>query len=797
MIKNYLLIGLRNLHKHLGFSIINIAGLGLGIATCLLLVVWVAHELSYDRFHTHENRLYRSSMEYSFGGQVAKTAVSPTALLPAMLTLPEVETGARFYNHSSWNPFIVRRDDKLFTESRFCFADSTFFNVFSYELVSGNADKALNEPYQVLLTETTARKYFGDADPVGKTLNVNNEQDYLVTGVLKDAPSNSFLQFDFVASFVSLRAARAEPIWWSANYLTFVVLHPDADATEVERKSSAIAMKAVGSEIQSEGDYLRYNLMIMKDLHLHSTFQNEPEVVSSSIYVYIFAGIAVLILIIACINYINLTTARASERAREVGIRKVAGALRKQLFYQFMAESACITFTAFILAFAFAALVLPFFNDLTGKRFDLQILFNPPFLAWSALGIVILSLVAGAYPAMALSGFKPVLILKGKFTNSSQGIWLRRSLVVLQFAVSVILIVGTIVIMKQLQFLQNKKLGYDKENVIILPLDGPTMEKYETLKTELLKSGAAKYVSLGSSAPSHVQAGYTISLAESSDRGIALTGLIVDEDYIHALGIELLHGKNFTQNEVKRIGEELEDGFILNEAAVASLGIDIANALGRQVIMNGRKGPIKAVAKNFHFSSLHHTIKPLVMFVEPQNLNKVLIRLPAGDVTNRLATVQRITTGLLPHRPFDYTFLDQEYSRMYDAEQRMGTLFIVFAVLAIIIACLGLLGLVAYAAIQKTKEIGIRKVLGASAQSVVMLITKDFLKLVLIGIVIGIPASVFFMDLWLANFAYRTEIGYAPMVIAALVCLIISFATSAFHAVKAAMVNPADTLRSE
>lgn len=797
MLKNYVLIGLRNLRKHIGFSAINIIGLALGIATCLLLVTWILHELSYDRFHKNESRLYRSSMEYSFGGQVARTSVSPTALLPAMLSLPEVQTGARFFNQSAWNPFIVRHGDKLFSESKFCFADSTFFEVFSYEMIKGNPKKALNQPYQVLLTESTARKYFGDTDPVGQTLNINNKQEYVITGVIQDSPSNSFLQFDFVASFSSLNAGRTEPIWWSANYLTFVVLNEGADVKAVEKKSSEIAMNAVGNDITGEGDYVRYNMMLLKDIHLHSNFANEPEVVNNVIYVYIFAGIAALIMIIACINYVNLTTARATERAREVGIRKVAGALRPQLFYQFMAESAWITFSAFLLAFGVASLLMPFFNELTGNQFSTQLIFTPRFLAWSLAGTLLLSLVAGTYPAIVMASFKPVTILKGNFKNTMQGLWLRRALVVLQFVVSVVLIVGTLVIMKQLSFLQEKKLGYDKENVIILPLDEQTQEKYSTLKSELLKSGAAKYVSLASSAPSHVQAGYSISLAEKSGRGIAITGLIIDEDYIPAMGMELLYGENFTEQDVKRITEKLDDGFILNEAALAELGVNPASAVGRKVTLNGRTGPINAVVKNFHFSSLHHAISPIVMFIEPHNLNKVLIRLSAGKVEDRLVTVQRISTVLLPHRPFEYSFLDQEYAAMYAAEQRMGSIFVTFAILAIVIACLGLLGLVAYAAVQKTKEIGIRKVLGASASSVVILITKDFLKLVLLGIVIGIPAAAYLMDMWLGNFAYRAEIGILPVIIAAVICIIISFMTAAFHAVKAAMINPAETLRSE
>jgi putative ABC transport system permease protein len=797
MLRNYFLIAVRNIRKHLGFSVINVFGLALGIATCLLLVTWVSDELSYDRFHRYENRLYRISLEYGFGGQVARTPVSPTALLPAMLTLPEVETGARFFNHSAWNPYIVRYNDRVFSESKFCFADSSFFDVFSYNLVSGNAHESLDEPYQVLLTESSARKYFGDSDPVGKLMQINNDRDYLVTGVIQDPPSNSYLRFDFIASFASLRAAREEPIWWSANYLTFVVLREGAEPKAVEEKTSDIAMKAVGKDVTGEGDYVRYNIILLRDLHLRSDFMNEPEVVGSITYVYIFAGIAALILLIASINYVNLTTARATERAREIGIRKVAGAMRHQLFYQFMAESACITFTAFFLAFGLAILGLPLFNQLAGKQFSSDVLLNWRFFSFSVAGIIVLSLLAGAYPAIAITRFKPVSVLKGNFRNSAHGLWLRRSLVVVQFSVSVVLIVGTLVILKQLDFLQQKQLGYDKENVIILPLDARTKENYSTLKTELLKSGAARYVCRGSSAPFHVQAGYSIAHAEQPEQGIALTGLVIDEDYIPAMGMALVQGQNFDEMDVTRIVQHLDEGFILNEAALVQLGIEPADAVGRKVVMNGRTGPIKGVVKNFHFSSLHHTISPLVMFIEPENLNKVLIRLSAGNVQEKLATVQRITQTLMPQRPFDYSFLDQEYGAMYAAEQRMSHLFVSFASLAIIIASLGLLGLVAYAAVQKTKEIGIRKVLGASASVIVLLLTKEFLKLVLTGIFIGIPLGAYMMTVWLNDFAYRTDIGILPAFLAGTISLLIALATAAFHALKAAFVNPAETLRSD
>jgi putative ABC transport system permease protein len=795
MIKNYLLINFRNLRKHFSYSLINIFGLGLGLATCLLLVTWIKHEVSYDRFHEKADRIFRLSLEYSFGGQVAATSVSPNALAPAVLTLPETETAARVYKVSGRNPWIVRNGDHVFHETRFYVADSTFFNVFSFTLVKGNPKKALSEPYSVILTETTAKKYFKDEEPIGKVLRINNTQDYVVTGVLEDTPSNSVMQFDFLASFHSINAGRTPPTWWSANYQTFVLLHKDADLESLKEKTNDIVQKAVGKELSGPNDYVRYNFLPLTDIYLNSPY-DESEVVSDIRYVYIFSAVALLILLIACINYINLSTARAADRAKEVGIRKVVGALRKQLFVQFIGESILITFFAFVFAFMLSQLLLPIFNELTGKHFAPTILLQPGFILSALFVLTIIAVLAGAYPAFAITAFKPVSVLKGNFKTSNKGIWLRKSLVVFQFSISIILITGTIIMVKQLQYIQLKNLGYDKSNVIMLPLDQKTREVYSSFQTELMRTGAAVKIGRGSESPVFIQGGYSIRLSESDTPPIITRGLLADQEYIPVMGIDVIEGRNFNLDDIDRLNKDTVYSFMLNESALQAMFLEPQQAVGKQVTMNGRSGEIIGIVKDFHFSSLHTDISPLVIFPEDQ-YNKIFVKLPSGDPLPHIARIRDVYTVLLPHRPFEYQFLDEQYSALYTNEQRMMTIFIVFATLAIIIACLGLLGLVSFSAAQKTKEIGIRKVLGATPSAIVILITRDFSRLVMLSIVLGIPLAYWLMTQWLGGFAYKTEIGVTPVLIASDTCVIIALTTAGYQAVKAALIDPAKTLRNE
>ena len=798
MIKNYVLITLRSLRKHFSYSLINVFGLGLGLATFILLMVWIQHEVSYDKFHTNADRIYRASLEYGFGGQVSKTSVSPTALLPTLQkNFSEIENGVRVYNPSFYTPYIVKRDDQIFQEDHFYFADSSFFKIFSYKLISGNPDKVLAEPYSAVLTQSSAKKYFGDQDPIGKTLHVNGTTDYQVTGIVEDAPVNSYLQFDFIGSFHSLRAGREEPSWWSANYQTYLLIDEAAQLATIEQKTNDIVKNILASELTNEGDYVKYNFMKLTDIHLRSTNASEMETVGDIQYIYIFSGVAFLILLIACINYVNLATARASDRAKEVGIRKVVGALRKQLFLQFLGESILITFLGFCVAFLFAQIALPFFNILTGTRISHNIFYQPSFMIMSFFLLVTIALLSGAYPAFAITAFKPVSILKGNFKFSGKGIWLRQFLVVSQFSISVILVVGTIVILKQLNFIQDKKLGYTKESTIVFPLDEKTEKVYDQLKIEFLRSGKAAYVGRATESPVQVKGGYGLNTDETAERGIIATGVSVDDDYIRALGMEIIAGRNYTEADFKKANADTIYSFIVNESALHALNLTWENAVGKKARVSGRKGEIIGVVRDFHFASLHQPIGPLVMFNELSQYNFVFIKLNQGEVQSSLETLKKVYASIVPHRPFEYEFIDQQFEALYSAEQRMGTIFSVFATLAIFIACLGLLGLVSFSASQKTKEIGIRKVLGATAPNIVLLITRDFTKLVVVAIAIGIPTAYWIMTQWLSDFAYKTDIGLWPIVIAAILCIAIAFVTASYQAIKAAFINPASTLRSE
>jgi len=532
------------------------------------------------------------------------------------------------------------------------------------------------------------------------------------------------------------------------------------------------------------------------DIHLRSDLDNEEGAVGDIRYIYMFSAIALLILGIACMNYINLATARAADRAREVGIRKVVGALRQQLFFQFIGESILITGMAFILAYGLAHALLPLFNDLTARTFTPAMLWQPSFVLSSLCILLIIALLAGAYPALAITSFKPVSVLKGNFKTSGRGVWLRKTLVVAQFCISIVLIIGTMVIYKQLDFIQSKKLGYDRENTMVLPLDSKTEEVFSTLRRELLRRGVASHVARGSESPSQIRGGYNFNINATQDMGTLTTGLIADEAYIPAMGMTIVAGRNFTTADIERAERDTVYTFILNESALREVGLKPDQAVGKTIQMNGRLGDIIGVVSDFHFTSLHKAIGPLVIFPEVQQMDKILIKLAPGDVASRIQSIQSIYASLVPHRPFEFEFVDQQYAAQYQSEQRMGHVFIVFAVLAIAIASLGLLGLVSFSAVQKTKEIGIRKVLGASGASIVLLISKDFSRLIVVSIVLGIPLAWWGMHQWLQGFAYQVDIGWLPLVAAAILCIVIAFGTTLYQSIKASLINPAETLRN-
>lgn len=797
MIKNYLLIAVRSIRKHFSYSLINIFGLGLGLTICILIVIWIQHELSFDRFHENGGNIYRSSLEYSFGGQTSKTSVSPTALLPVLSrNFSEIKTGVRLYNPASFSPFVVSVEGNKFQESKFYFADSTFFSVFTFPLLQGDPNTALNAPNTIVFSKSSAKKYFGEADPLGKVVRVNDTREYTVTGIMNDLPDNSTLRADFVASFSTLPQSKDEQ-WWSANYETYFVLQDNADVTSLAQKTNIIVKEALGSELSGANDYVVYNWIALTDIHLYSDM-NESQPVGDIQYVYIFAGVALIILLLAAINYINLTTARAMDRAKEVGIRKTVGAERLQLVFQHLSESFLVTLFAFLLALLLVQLLLPFFNSITGKELDRVFFTSPVFITGSILSILGITFLAGAYPALAITSFRTVNILKGNFKTSTKGVWLRKTLVIAQFCISVLLMVGTITISKQLDFMQTKKLGYEKENIILLPLDRKTEEVYVQLKTELLRTGKASAVTRATESPTNVRGGYSISLDGSpNEKGIIITATSVDPEFIPTMNMEVIAGRNYTETDMQVYRTDTTYGFVINESASKEMGLQPENAIGKKATVNGRKGEIIGVVKDFHFTSLHEPIAPFLFFNEESQYNYIFVKLESGSFQETLTELKEVYSMVVPHRPFEYEFLDQQYDALYTSEQRLSFLFTVFATLAMIIACLGLFGLVSFSAAQKTKEIGIRKVLGATASSIVLLITKEYTRLILLAIILSVPLSLWITGVLLEGFAYKTNIGPLYLISISGISLILALGTASFQAIKASLINPSESMRNE
>jgi putative ABC transport system permease protein len=792
MFRNYFKIAVRNLLRHKILSAINILGLATGIVCCLLITLYVFHETSYDRFHEKTDRIVRVTMEFAADGVVNKVSVTGNKVFPAFKRdFPEGETGVRMYPGSE----VVKYGNKLFDEKSFVYADSTLFDIFSFKLLEGDPKKVLNKPNTVVVTASTAKKYFGNEDAVGKVLRINNEKDFVVTGVVADCPTNSQIKFDFLASFYSLEDyVYKEETWWNASYFTYLLLKTPEAAKIVETKIPAYMKAEDKNNNINSGNYLTFHLEPLKDVHLYSTVEGGFEPGSDYRYVYIFSAIALLILAIACFNYINLTTARAAERAKEVGIRKVMGAVRKQLIGQFMSESVLTVSLALMISLLLVKLLLPTFNLLAAKQLTFISVFQPAIIFTLLIILLIIGLIGSVYPALVLSGFNPVKVLKGNFKTSTSGIWLRKSLIVIQFIISVGLIVCTIVIQSQLSFIQNKKLGYNRQNIVVLPLDKFVQGKLNTFRTEFLSNPNIFSITTCNQTPAYIPGKYSLSL---NNRNMIVTAVRTDKDFIKTLQLKLISGSDFTDAD-----QELADStniqrpLILNEAAVKSLGWKPDKAIGKTLQFQGNNSIVKGVVKDFHFSSMHEAISPFVIFLS-SNTRNLLVKLSDNQLPQTLQFMKEKWNMLAPHRPFGYEFLDDEFNKLYSAETRTGELFYVFALLAIALACLGLFGLAAFAAQQRTKEIGIRKVLGASVINITTLLSGDFIQLVVVSIVVASPIAWYVMNKWLQDFAYRISITWWVFVFAGAIAVVIALATISYQAIKAAIANPVKSLRTE
>jgi putative ABC transport system permease protein len=797
MIKHYFKIALRNLWKKKVFSVINLTGLSIGLTSCLLITLYIQHELSYDEFQKKGDRIARVIMEYSFGGATQKGNFTSTKVAPSFKrNFPEVETAVRMTKRSR----VIKYEDKLFNEKSVVFADSTFFDLFSFKLIKGNRKQALSGPNVVVFTETSAKKYFDHEDPVGKIVQLgSNATPYQVTGVIEDCPSNSQIKFDFLASFSSLGASQ-EQTYWDANYTTYLLLKGPASIASLQAKIPSFMKKEMASELTGS-DYVTFFLEPFKRVHLYSEYAGfEPN--NSIIYIYIIGAVALLILAIACFTYINLSTARSMERAKEVGIRKVAGAFKKQIFWQFIGESVLLSVSALLISVSITILLLPSFNQLAERQLTVGALSSPYVIFFALFIIVCISLFAGSYPAFILSRFQPIKVLKGIFKNSDSGISLRKSLIVFQFVISVFLIVATFVIQNQLYYIQHKKLGLNREHVIVLPLDQKMLDDLNTLKTEFKTEPNVLNVAMTDNEPVNIISGYSMHRPDmQANQRIMVNANVVDEEFVKATGLEIIAGTDFTLQDMKDVSYDDQEKktyhYILNESATKELGWKPDEAIGKKMFLGEhRPGTVRAVIRDFHFSSFHNPIKPLVLFNEAWGDN-LLVKLSGNDIERTIYSLGTKWKNIVSHRPFEYSFLDESYNKLYDSELRLGRLLNIFATVAILLAVLGLFGLSAYAIQQRVKEIGIRKILGASVPNLVTLLSKDFLKLVAIASLIAFPIAWLVMNKWLEDFAYRVNIPWWIFLVAGLLTVIIALLTVSFQAIRAAFVNPVKNLRAE
>ncbi|MEI3801621.1 MULTISPECIES: ABC transporter permease [unclassified Chitinophaga] len=775
------------------YSAINITGLSAGIACFILLALYLRNEWTYDQFHAHAAELYRIRLDYGEKDQpVTHTALTPGGLAPVMKDFPEVKYISRVYPSAT----TVAYGDKVMNENSFLYADPAFFNMFSFPLIAGNAATVLSGPNMIVLSETMARKYFGTTDIVGKTLKINNRKEYQVTGVAIDPPANTHLKFDFIASYASLGK---NDTWNSANDYTYIQLASNTTASALQGRLTNLVKEQMGNATRS-GVTFGFVPESVPGIHLHSISLNSTEPGGDIRYNYILTIIAALLLLIACINFMNLATARSAERGREIGVRKALGAVRGQLFWQFIAESTLISFCAMVLGIMIALVLLPAFNNMAGTTLKLGLGSYHIYL-WLAGIFLCTTFFAGTYPALFLSGFRPVQVLKGRVMHGSGGS-IRKSLVVFQFAASVFFIICTLVVSNQLKYIQHKKIGLDRSQVLVLSGENFNRQMLETFKGRLLQQSGVKYVSASYDSPVSVGGGYTIGNLEGkpADYSMNITAIPVEKDYLQTMGISLLAGANLTNADIQDVLKEDKDRvyhFFLNETAVKQLGWTAETATGKRMVMNGRAGTIKGVMKDFHFASMKSKIEPIVVFPEYEWFGEILVKISGDNQQQVIAGIERIWKDYLPAVPFAYHFMDEDFNGLYKSEFRTGTILSTFSIVIILVSCLGLLGLAAFTAEQRTREVGIRKVLGASATSVVALLSKDFIKLVLISLCIASPFAWYAMHQWLEGFAYHTRLHAGTFLLAGAIAIVIALLTVSLQSVKAALMNPVKSLRSE
>jgi putative ABC transport system permease protein len=802
MLSNYFKVALRTILKHKFFSLINILGMTIGITACLLIILFIADEINYDRFHRNAERIYQVGLHGKIAGQDIRTANTCPPLSVAMVSeIPEVEAATRI------SPYFgrpaIKYGDKAFTEEKVIFADSNFFDFFGFKLIEGDAKTALKDPNTLVLTERMVKKYFGKEPAIGKLLIVGNDnRSYKVTGVAADPPSNSHFSFAILLSSQSSENLKNQ-VWLNNFLFTYFLLKPNTNVAQVNEKYNALVEKYVGPEIerfmgttlkqmQDQGGEYGYYSTKLTDIHLHSTSTGDIEPGGSMMYIYFFGAIGIFIIIIACINFMNLSTARSAGRAKEVGLRKTLGSLRGQMIWQFLAESMMYSLAAVLLAFVACYILLPSFNLLSGKELEMHVFASPWFMAALIALIIFVGLIAGSYPAFYLTSFNAVDVLKGKVRAGMKSKGVRSFLVIFQFALSIFLIIFTIVVYQQIQFMQEKDTGIDKNNILILQNTERLGTNKEPFKNVLQQhTGIVKLSYTNNTFPGVNNT--TVFKASGSEQDHIMGVFFADYDHMDVVKFELKDGRYFSS-------DFLSDSMaiILNESAVKEFGYQ--NPIGEKIVFNAggdtpQKLTVIGVVKNFNFESFKDQVRPLAVRFSKNN-NNLLVRY-TGNPESLIQRVEKLWKEHTTNEPFEYAFMDDEFDALFRTEQRMGKLFSIFSGLAIFIASLGLFALAAFTAEQRTKEIGIRKAMGASVVSLAILLSKEFIRLVIIGFIPAAAMGWYISDQWLESFVYRVDVSPWILIFSGLGAMVIAWLTVSYQSIKAATINPVNSLRYE
>lgn len=796
MFRNYILITFRNFIRQKWYSIINLLGLTAGLTAAMLILVFVIHEFSYDRFHQQPENIYRVITNINMGGREQTFALSQTPLGPELnRKYPEFASYTRI--HRSWNSILISKNGSKFYEKNIISADSSFFETFNFKIIQGNPEKMLTRPYTMVLTESMANKYFPNSNAMGKVLTVNNNKDYEITGIIEDPPSNSHFTFDGISSFATLYQGGREK-WMDSwigniNYYTYLKTNGSKSVPELEKLINQTVLEKAGQSFEDYGFSLSAKLQSITDIHLHSDFEHEIEPQGDIKYVYIFIAIGIFILVIASINFMNLSTARSAKRAQEVGIRKVVGSKRSLLIFQFLGESQIYSILSFVLAIFLTIYLLPFFGHIMNREllFSFQNDFTLVLLFFFIS--VLVGLLSGFYPAFYLSRFKPTKVLKGELTQGKSGASFRNILVVAQFSISIILIISTLTVYNQLSYIQNKKLGYDKESIIIAPLRITSLQdKISTIKSQVENIPGVIKTSASQNYFGNSFSGNAYRFEGMADNETLLMSYIeVDYDFFDLYKMQFMKGRGFSEE----FGTD-EKSVVMNEAAAKLSGVD--NILNSTVwAPDSTEYKVIGIVKDFHFQSLRQSIEPVMILPVENNLSYLSIKVQNNTIAETIDRLEQKWQEIDNSRPFDYFFLDEKIDHYYQQESRLGKMYLYFSVLAIFIALLGLFGLSAYMTEQKYKEIGVRKVFGASINSIVLKLSRNFLKLVLISNILAWPISYLLMKKWLENFAYKEGIAWWTFAFAALLSLGIAFITVSIQSYRAAATNPAESLQNE